>query len=69
MENPATWQDAEKVIWDAYCDYMDGREAGIIGTSLPTTITKALYDAGLLEAASTVHGMAQENRVPSAPPS
>jgi hypothetical protein len=48
MENPMTWGEPEKVIQDAYRQWSEARDKGVVGLSLAKTISNALRNAGLL---------------------
>lgn len=49
MENPATWGRAERVVSDAWTNWYDAHAKGVVGLSLPRTITDALRAEGLLK--------------------
>ena len=52
MENPATWGEAEKVIYKALTDVQEARDNMICGLSAPARIAGALRLAGLLKESS-----------------
>lgn len=50
VENPATWNEAEKIIEEVLCKHYENMQHPdpLIGFSLPKQIAEALRDAGLL---------------------
>lgn len=48
MENPATWNRAERIVHEALREFSSSAKAGVIGLSLTRQITDALRKAGLL---------------------
>lgn len=45
MENPATWDEATRVVWDAL-DEADREDPEVCGISTPLRITDALKASG-----------------------
>lgn len=69
MENPATWGELERVIDRAIRDWQQAQRDGVIGSSQPAAIARALRSAGLVTAAAAEpERPLQENEPRPGPP-
>lgn len=49
MENPRTWTEVEKTIYDALLEAEDQRSKRVVGVSTPRILADALRRKGLVE--------------------
>jgi hypothetical protein len=48
VENPATWKQADKIVYQAMSGWYAAKEAGVVGLSITRSVTDALRKAGYL---------------------